>query len=293
MADPTDAHSVGVNGPGRPWLAWCLPAFLLLALAFWLQSQAPQHELFLALNRWSVHHPTDSPAGLWSFLTLMGEADLLFALLSPLLLWRPQAMVAVVAALPVGGLYSIAFKRLYEAPRPAAVLDVAQFQVIGPLLHNVSFPSGHTISAFACAAAVLATLLLKPSIPSGHRSASNVSFSAQAVFGFLAVLGLACAIGFSRIAVGAHWPVDVLAGASGGWLAGLSGAWLAGRFPAVWQSLRNQRVLGSVLCAIGLWLLWAPTDYPQGVLAVWLAAGCGVLTVVLQLKRPIVPANHQ
>lgn len=278
---------------GRPlqrWLAWSLPAIALLVLAFWLQTLPPQRDLFLILNHWAAHYP----AGLWSFLTLLGEADILFVLLSPLLLWRPQAMMAVLAAVPVGGLFSVVFKRLYEAPRPAAVLDVAQFQVIGPLLHNVSFPSGHTVSAFACAAAVLATLITQTSSASKNRLANAGSFNVIAVMGFVAVFSLAMAIGFSRVAVGAHWPVDVLAGASGGWLAGLSGAGVAGvagRFPALRQSLRNQRVLGAVLGATGLWLLWRPTDYPQGVLAVWLAAGCGVLTVVFQLKRPEIPVS--
>lgn len=271
----------------RQWLAWSLPAVLLLALAFGLQARPPQRELFLTLNHWAAAYP----ASLWSFLTLLGEADILFVLLSPLLLWRPQAMMAVVAAVPVGGLFSVVFKRLYEAPRPAAVLDVAQFQVIGPLLHNVSFPSGHTISAFACAAAVLATLYTHATSASKPQPSSAGTFNVFAVLGFVAVVALAMAIGLSRLAVGAHWPVDVLAGASSGWLAGLSGAWVTGRFMAVWQSVRNQRVLGGLLCATGLWLLRHPTDFPQGVLAVWMAAGFGVLTVVLQLKKPVVPVS--
>jgi membrane-associated phospholipid phosphatase len=287
LADPTDRSVRGIGWPLRRWLVWSLPAFAVLALAFWLQAQAPQRELFLTLNHWAARYPTS----LWSFLTLLGEADILFVLLSPLLLWRPQAMVAVVAAVPVGGLFSVVFKRLYEAPRPAAVLEIAQFQVIGPLLHNGSFPSGHTISAFAGAGAVLATLFVQASSASKPRSSNAGTFSVGAWAGFVAVVILAMAIGFSRVAVGAHWPVDVLAGAGGGWLAGLSGAWVAGRFPVVWQSVRNQRVLGGLLCATGLWLLWHPTDFPQGVLVVWLAAGFGVLTAVLQLKRPVVPVN--
>lgn len=293
MADPTDlpmGQSVrGVSWPLRQRLAWSLPAILLLALAFGLQGRPPQRDLFLAINHWAAAYP----AGVWSFLTLLGEADILFVLLSPLLVWRPQAMMAVLAAVPVGGLFSVVFKRLYEAPRPAAVLDVAQFQVIGPLLHNVSFPSGHTISAFAGAGAVLATLVVRMSPPSTARPSHAGSFNFGSLVVFVGVVGLAMAIGLSRVAVGAHWPVDVLAGASGGWLAGLSGAWVAGRFPALWQSLRNQRVLGGSLCATGLWLLWHPTEFSQGVLAVWLAAGFGVLTVIVQLKRPEVPVNIQ
>jgi membrane-associated phospholipid phosphatase len=274
----------------RQWLAWSVPAAVALALALWLQTRPPDRDLFLALNHGAAQYVSPN---LWSFLTLLGEADLLFVMLSPLLLWRPQAMVAVLAAVPVGGIFSVVFKRIYDAPRPAAVLDVAQFQVIGPLLHNVSFPSGHTISAFAAAAAVLATLILQPAPGSKPQSPDEGTFSGARAAGFFGVVGFALVVSLSRVAVGAHWPVDVLAGASGGWLAGLSGAWLVGRFPGVSQSRRAQRLLGLFLCLTGLAILWLPTDYPQGVLAVWLAASCGVLTVIIQLKRPEVPVNHQ
>lgn len=279
-ADSATENTVPAGWSNRQWLAWSAPAWLGLALALWLQSQPPQHDLFLTVNRWASGYP----AGLWSCLTLLGEADILFVLLSPLLLWRPQAMAAVLAAVPVGGLFSVVFKRLYEVPRPAGVLDLAQFQVIGPMLHNVSFPSGHTISAFAGAAAVLATLFMPAALPSSRRLPNAGVFRFLAIMGFVSVFSLAVAIGLSRVAVGAHWPLDILAGASGGWLAGLSGAWVAGRFPTVWQRVRNQRVLGGLLCATGLWLLWHPTDFPQGVAAVWLAAGCGVLTMFFQLR---------
>jgi membrane-associated phospholipid phosphatase len=83
-------------------------------------------------------------------------------------------------------------------PRPAAVFDAAQITIISAKLTAHSFPSGHTVSAFSFVVAWLALL--------GWRA--------------LPIVVIAALAGFSRIAVGAHWPVDVLAGA----MIGLLGA---------------------------------------------------------------------
>ena len=269
--------AAGQRWSKHQWLAWTATPLLGLVLALWLQRQPPQRDLFVALNLWA----TAFPDSLWSCLTVLGETDTLLVLMSVLLLWRPQALMAVVAAVPVGGLYSLVLKNVFNAPRPAAVLDAAQFHLIGPLLSNHSFPSGHSITAFAAASALLACVA--PARTTGR----------SLLLGLL-IVGVASAIGFSRVAVGAHWPVDVLAGAWGGWLAGLSGAWTTRRFPALWQSVRNQRALGGLLGALALWLLWRPADYPQGVWVVWLAAACAVLTLVGQLtsKSAIGPRTH-
>lgn len=57
--------------------------------------------------------------------------------------------------------------------------------------HSHSFPSGHAATSFACATVVAA---LVPSLR-------------------LPALVLAAAIGYSRLYVGVHYPLDVLAGA--------------------------------------------------------------------------------
>lgn len=91
-------------------------------------------------------------------------------------------------------------------PRPAALLPAEQILVIGGRVSRHCLPSGHTVSAFAFAGVWLAFLSRRRRLP------------------LLALAGLA---GFSRIAVGAHWPADVLLGAVVGLLAAWGGIKLA------------------------------------------------------------------
>ena len=58
--------------------------------------------------------------------------------------------------------------------------------------HTHSFPSGHATTSFACAT-VLALLLPRLSVP---------------------LLALAAAVAWSRVYVGVHFPLDVIAGAA-------------------------------------------------------------------------------
>jgi undecaprenyl-diphosphatase len=81
-------------------------------------------------------------------------------------------------------------KALFRRKRP--FIDVVRALVIGRRPDGWSFPSGHTAAAF-----------------SGAWVASTV-WPRRAPFFF----GLAATVGFSRIYVGAHYPGDVLAGAT-------------------------------------------------------------------------------
>lgn len=165
--------------------------------------------LNLALSAW--------PGQIWSNLTLLGDAAVLIVLLCPLLVWRPQAWAAMLGAAPVAAAIWVTGKYLAAMPRPAAVLDQQHFTVIGDTLsvYN-SLPSGHMITVFAATIAVFATLIPQP------RSGRDWS-------SLLAGLPVAAIVCLSRVAIGAHWPLDLLAGAAGGWIAGLSGAALAWR----------------------------------------------------------------
>ena len=88
-------------------------------------------------------------------------------------------------------------KRASRRARPDARIEGFQAVLMNP--DKYSFPSGHTAGAFGAA---IAALVLMPLIG-------------------IWLVPLACAIGFSRVYLGAHYPLDVTAGAVIGSVAGV------------------------------------------------------------------------
>ena len=180
---------------------------------------------------------------LWANLTVLG--DTLVALALCLLLWRrrPDLLWAVLFAALLATLWARGFKPLLEVPRPPAVLE--GLHVIGPAYKANSFPSGHATTAFT-----LAGLLV---LAFGWRSWAS---------GAVVVAAL---VAISRAAVGVHWPLDILAGAFGGWLAAAAGLWLANRTLAFGTRPWVQWTLGVLLtaCAAVLVIGHPRNDYPQ------------------------------
>jgi membrane-associated phospholipid phosphatase len=150
------------------------------------------------------------PPLLWECLTTLGDERVLLALMLPFTLRHPRVFWSVVLAALLTALIARGFKWGLPMPRPAAVLPPDQITVIGWRLKGLSFPSGHTGSAFAYATVWFACLGWRRGWP---------------------LIAVAAIAGFSRIAVGAHWPIDVLGGA----VFGTCGAWLGLRLAARWR----------------------------------------------------------
>jgi PAP2 superfamily len=170
------------------------------------------------------------PDAVWATLTFLGNGWGTFAIAFPLLLLAPRLLTAGIFAGTIAGISSGVLKLIFNLPRPASVLSDGSFYRIGePLLHK-SFPSGHTLTAFAIASA------LYFSCPQSKRKP------------LLALFILACLVGLSRNAVGAHWLTDVLAGAGIGIWCGILGALLATYVP---NSQLGPRTIWSHLIALG------------------------------------------
>lgn len=241
------------------WLAGLLPPLLALA-ALW--------PLFAVDRGWlmgAIQSATTAlPDPLWAALTLLGNGGMLFACVALAWRQRPDWLMAGLCALPFAGLYSRALKHLVVSPRPAGVLPVEQLHVIGERLLNHSFPSGHTVSAFTVAAIVL------------------LSDRPPRAIAALALAG-ALLVGLSRIAVGAHWPTDVLAGAAGGWLAGMLGVELARRW-AWTRQLRAEQLVASVILVSSLALFAINIGYAQATPFKYLVATLGAVSALRWLQ---------
>lgn len=240
------------------WAA--LPAIMLAlgALAIWQTgANAP---LFLTLNAAAGALPD----GAWAIITDLGSTLSVGALLALCLLRAPQLAAAGLLSWPAGIVLVRGLKAWLAHPRPAGVLSAGDFHLIGPVLTHNSFPSGHAATAFALAAAVLCSLDPK----------SRLRWSLPLLLG-------AMLIGLSRIAVGAHWPMDVLGGAAIGWLCGAFGAWWAQRWP-FWRVSRGLITLSVLGLGAGLARIFVDSGY---VVARPLAIALGAMACVAATIR--------
>lgn len=271
------------------WWAWSAPAFLALGLtgvSILLDGGGPvrtaywsiQHDAFLMLNQVFSY----LPFGFWAMVTLLGDASILMLALALFVLTKPQVWFAILASIPTGALFSVVGKHWASVPRPASVIEPSLFNVIGPLLQHYSLPSGHSVTAFAVAAALLATLA---PTPRSQRDWTLVG----------CVLGFACLIAMSRVAVGAHWPLDLLTGAAGGWLSGLIGAALARR--STWWSWvfagRGRFALTAVLLVWSSLLWLRPTEFIGTHVVLAATTLCGLVTCLglwsHRSDQPVIP----
>ncbi len=155
-----------------------------------------------------------------SFYTQLGNHGLLFIALSLLLLCFKSTRKGGAAA-GTGmllGLFvtNLTIKPLMGRLRPWVVMD-GFVNLVAEHDPN-SFPSGHSCSAFAFAAALCFTL------PKRWMKVT--------------ALAMAVVMALSRLYVGVHFPSDVIAGSLIGALCGLAGQWIVNRVISAYQARR-------------------------------------------------------
>ena len=223
----------------RQWRLWLVPAAAAGGFAIvWLADA--NRVVFLALNALG---PATSD-WLWANITVLGDTVVAFALCLPLWRRRPEALWAFLFVALLGTAWVDGLKPLLDVARPPEVLGDA-VHVIGPAYKHHTFPSGHATAAFAIAGLY--------ALGSGSRAVAMIA------------LTVAVVAALSRAVVGVHWPLDILAGAFGGWLAAVSALAIAHRTRTLGTKPAVQWLLALFLAACAMWLVigHAKSGYPQ------------------------------
>lgn len=138
-------------------------------------------------------------------LTQLGDVLISFSLICIFILYAPKLWESLLISAILSLIVSATLKKLFAVPRPAAMLDVDSFVIIGRTLSGqTSLPSGHSIATFVVITTLLYAFMPKKKI---HKT-----------MWVLSMLTLGFIISFSRVGVGAHYPIDVLIGSTIGYI---------------------------------------------------------------------------
>lgn len=232
-----------------------IPLFGIACLSFIFTFDINQ-SLFLQLN--SISQFTGE--NLWAAVTLIGDPVVILSIALALHSIAPQISFAILPTLLIGGSSVFYFKWLFAVVRPPGALE--DIIIIGQPPISGAFPSGHATGAFA-----LATLLI---------------LFAPNRYLKLGIFGLALLAGLSRIAVGAHWPLDVSGGIVFGWLSAILGAVISRHWQ---QTTKKTHIINILLLVTAAYLVFRNTGYPQiyGI-QLAIAISCATLAAISLIK---------
>jgi len=196
-----------------------------------------QRDTFLYINS-SVK---DYPRLLFN-LTQFGDAMIFLSLLSIFIIYAPKIWESLITASLFSLIVTWGMKTVFSIPRPAAVLNLNSFNIIGERLSGSnSFPSGHSITVFT-----VLTVLMFGLMPCRVR---------YKVFFFTCATLLGLLFAFTRVGVGAHYPIDVVVGCILGYICGLLGTFITKKYQ-FWNWVYDKKyyplfiVLMIIACAI-------------------------------------------
>ncbi|MFT4576989.1 MAG: membrane-associated phospholipid phosphatase [Polaribacter sp.] len=173
-------------------------------------------------------------------LTQLGDVLILFPFLTVFIIYAPKVWGTLITSSIITLIVCFFLKEMFAVPRPAGMFDTKSFVIIGKTLSgNTSLPSGHSVTTFT-----ILTILLYAFMPKG--------FKAKTIWSFM-ILTLGAIIVFSRVGVGAHYPLDVIIGSIIGYICALVGIVIDNKV-SWWAWIKNKKYYPIFILLLTIWV---------------------------------------
>ena len=173
-------------------------------------------------------------------LTQLGDVLLFFPLITVFIVYAPKLWGALLTSAIISLVVAFTLKKTFAVPRPAAMFDHDSFVIIGKTLSGrTSLPSGHSIATF-----IVISILLVAFMPKENKHKIIWSF-------FMLTLGFV--ITFSRVGVGAHYPLDVIIGSTIGFIVAIIGIKINNKV-SWWAWIKNKKYYPIFMLLLPIWI---------------------------------------
>ena len=266
-----DSRSIAFTPASKAMTAFLCLAFASLVVM--LTNTTINQDVFLSMN---AGLNSIGSASFWAAMTNLGDGHFALAIVAILFADKPERIKVVLVSSLMTLLITHAMKAGFSVGRPPLVLPHDTFEIIGRAYRRGSFPSGHTATAF-----LLAGILCLYYRGTAARTL---------------IIATAVLAGISRVAVGVHWPLDVLAGAALGFMPAFVGSYLCNRKePRQVSPLKQDiyKVATAAIClAFAVSLVFRNTgfnDYTSVVVSQGILAAVSVAVSVYRLGQAVKP----
>lgn len=220
-----------------------LPISLLIAIVLFLHNKDSLHtDKYVQIQTDSfffINYNLGQFPDIVYNITQLGNASIVLSFLSIFILYAPKIWESLISASLASFIFSIGLKNIFCVPRPAVVFDNNCFIIIGETaVGHASLPSGHSITVFTTF-----TVLLFAFMP------EQLPYK---ILWALFTIITGSIIAFTRVGVGAHYPLDVIIGSIVGYISGLAGVFISRRYK-IWAWVNNKKYYPIFILLIPAW----------------------------------------